>query len=356
MQQIINSVFGQRQTFCLEGSEIHLCHSGSCPGRSGGSYRTPGKHGFRPKYSATLEYGVRDRFWRRRHTENILVILQALLADILVLISFLTLVILRIPGSVILTGLLSIVIPVWMGLKTLHDLKNDTPIVSTANPSEFIAKFKSIRQMIRSVQAVALVIIVVSFASQYTPVLGFFSGFSQWLGSLGIYTGLIYFFFIELTVLCTVLGFWAPKPIFLLRATLLSQFSDNGVNRSAWLDDSIGHFNRLLASEGNTVKKGSSLDALLFTSPRLLSVTRLIWALETPDHTNFVREVSSIARLPVAQLVDRITLSKIIEENLPLIRNALSLLIPAAPYLAPFLLVFMNQTLDNWANLLKLLH
>ncbi len=296
--------------------------------------------------------------WIKRHAEPISIVLSASLADVIVLLTFLTLAILRIPEAVVFAGLASIMIPVWMGLRTRRRLNNDAPAISTARPSEFISNFKSIRLTVKVVQATALVVIAVSFASRYTLVLGFLTGFSRPLDGLGIYTGLIYFFFIELTLLCTVLGLWTPKPIYLLRATLLSQFSDNGLKGKAWLDDSIGYFNRLLASEGSILKfkRGASLEALLFASPRLFSVTRLIWALGTQNRADFVTEVSNIAQIPAGQLVDRVTLWKTVEENFPLLRNSLSLLIPAAPYLEPYLLAFMNQTFDNWATLLRVLH
>ena len=72
--------------------------------------------------------------WIKRHAEPISIVLSASLADVIVLLTFLTLAILRIPEAVVFAGLASIMIPVWMGLRTRRRLNNDAPAIFDRAP------------------------------------------------------------------------------------------------------------------------------------------------------------------------------------------------------------------------------
>lgn len=233
---------------------------------------------------------MNDKFWQTRYTEFILLLWWSLLIGILSLTMAVVPILAGVPKafSLLVTGSAMLLLPFAVGRRLAGRWDDETPTMSAAHPSAFLTKVRGIKRTGYFIMLGALILGVA------TPLIH--DDLATFFSSSPLTLAFLYIWAVELVLIQTQLNFWSPRPVYALRACLLSEFDAERPPTTSWLDDSLAYFSRLSAKNvGLALRDDLSLNATLFGSPlRRLSISRLLRCLDSDsvDYNGFVKELS----------------------------------------------------------------
>ncbi|HEV2138569.1 MAG TPA: hypothetical protein VGR53_06975 [Nitrososphaerales archaeon] len=293
-----------------------------------------------------------ERFWTSKYSEVLLLLVWSLVAALIVEVIVIVPVLFGLPGVLsVLVGLGgALVIPLYLGDRILKGWDRETAQVAQAHPFLFLKKVRSLKRTGYFIEAAVILVSAVLVFGRYN-LAALFSGALLYLALLELWP-------IELVFLLLQLNFfWTPASFDALRASLRSDSDPEKDTGVTWLDDSILYFNRLSTkSIGLTLSRSLSPDVLLFGSTtRSLRITMLLGRFdsrEDPDYLGFITDLSSIARKPIAEIIEKESFFSSMAKNKGTILGFLGVVVPIlfalSPYVIPY---FVNPIISQWSQL-----